>query len=319
MDVEHILSVIVPMYNGGKTIARCLECILNQSLKNIQIIVVDDASDDDGVKIVKEYIEKKSNIKLISHDARMGPGGARNTGLKYACTEYVAFLDCDDWIDLCAYQLIIEDMEKNKTDIGLCGIKTERELVEQSQIRYSYKRHNILNADTALHLHAREFQSDSSISSLLGNKIFRRTKGFAECQFVNECCFEDDIFVFETLLASSYVSVIPDVYHYYYQRSSSITHNFGKRHIESLVSAFSYLKNRLEERNLFLKYENLFYLLFKRAIAFMLNSLKNSFSNEDTQRRYLFYLYDKLKASFSMKKIVNYIDIEQIRNLFPYK
>lgn len=90
------VSVIVPVYNGEKYIGHCLEKLLRQSLKDLEIICVNDGSTDKTLKIVQEYSERDSRIKLIDK-INQGPGPARNAGLKLASGEFVAFMDADDF------------------------------------------------------------------------------------------------------------------------------------------------------------------------------------------------------------------------------
>lgn len=89
------VSVIIPMYNKGKFIERCLNSVFNQTFKDYEIIVIDDASKDKSVEIVKKY----SNVKLLSQEQNKGPGPTRNKGAKQSIGEYIVFLDADDeWL-----------------------------------------------------------------------------------------------------------------------------------------------------------------------------------------------------------------------------
>ena len=94
------VSVIVPMHNGERFISRCIESILNQSYKKIELIIVDDNSTDASYKIIEKYINTYPCIKYLRNDTCRGPAISRNLGLKHASSDYVLFLDCDDWLDL---------------------------------------------------------------------------------------------------------------------------------------------------------------------------------------------------------------------------
>ena len=98
MDKKYILTVIIPVYNNDKYIKRCLNSVINQSIKNIKIIIVDDGSTDTSYNIIKSYAEEYDNIEYFT-TKRQGPGVARNIGITNCVTEYVTFLDSDDWID----------------------------------------------------------------------------------------------------------------------------------------------------------------------------------------------------------------------------
>jgi len=98
-----LLSVIVPFYNVEKYFSKCLETLVNQTLKDIEIILIDDCSTDGSAEIAQEYAKRDIRIKILNHEKNKGQGEARNTGLKTAKGKYVAFLDSDDYLatDIC--------------------------------------------------------------------------------------------------------------------------------------------------------------------------------------------------------------------------
>lgn len=97
--VENRVSVIIPVYNAEKYITQALDSVLKQTYKDIEIILVDDQSEDNSAKIIKEYLEKNTNIIYYLQSVNQGAGVARNKALELATGQYVAFLDSDDiWI-----------------------------------------------------------------------------------------------------------------------------------------------------------------------------------------------------------------------------
>ena len=97
------LSVVVPVYNGAAFITRCLDCLINQSLEEMQIYLVDDGSTDKTIQIASHYESGTANLTILRHQQNRGTGAARNTGLAAVNSAFVAFLDADDWIDTNAY------------------------------------------------------------------------------------------------------------------------------------------------------------------------------------------------------------------------
>ena len=93
------VSVIVPIYNVEKQLAKCLDSLLNQTLKDIQIILVNDGSEDSSAEIAKKYVVKDPDRVLYFEKANGGLSDARNYGLKYATGEYISFVDSDDFMD----------------------------------------------------------------------------------------------------------------------------------------------------------------------------------------------------------------------------
>lgn len=95
---QAIISVVVSAYNAQSTIGRTIESIQSQSLKDWEMIVVNDCSTDNTVNIVKEYSNKDTRIRLISHDVNKGAGLARRTGISHIKGEFMTFLDSDDYL-----------------------------------------------------------------------------------------------------------------------------------------------------------------------------------------------------------------------------
>ena len=116
------ISVIIPVYNVEKYIVKCLDSLVNQTLENIEIIVVNDGSKDNSQTIIDKYVKKypkkiKSYIKENG-----GQGSARNLGLEYAKGEYISFVDSDDWLDLNALEEMYNLAKKDNSDIVICDM-----------------------------------------------------------------------------------------------------------------------------------------------------------------------------------------------------
>ena len=116
------VSIIVPVYNVEKYLDRCMESLLNQTLKDIEIILVDDGSPDNCPQMCDEYAKKDSRVKVV-HKANAGLGYARTSGLEVATGEYVAFVDSDDYVDLDAYQTMYNEAVRENADYVCCGYK----------------------------------------------------------------------------------------------------------------------------------------------------------------------------------------------------
>lgn len=118
------LSIIVPVYNCEKYINRCVDSILNQELKNIQLILIDDGSKDSSGDICDKYATIDSRV-LVVHNQNQGVSMARNCGLSIASGEYIGFVDADDWIDGEMYSTLIGIAKDNDADIVMCDALTE--------------------------------------------------------------------------------------------------------------------------------------------------------------------------------------------------
>ena len=116
------VSVILPIYNVSKYLEKCLYSIANQTLKDIEIILVNDCSPDQkDEQICRTFAEKDERFVYISHDNNLGAGGARNTGIKAASSKYIAFVDPDDYIEVGMLNDAYEAAIANKSDIVAFG------------------------------------------------------------------------------------------------------------------------------------------------------------------------------------------------------
>ena len=146
------LSVVVPVYNGEHYVSRCIDSLQNQSLKEIQIIVVDDGSTDQTAEVVRQYMKHTTNVQLVQRSKNEGTGSARNLGIEHAMGEYIAFLDVDDWMDMNGYLEMTTALDTSASDIGICNICTEYGDYLQSEIRYQYRHSNTITGSFALRL-----------------------------------------------------------------------------------------------------------------------------------------------------------------------
>lgn len=115
-----MISVIVPIYNVEKYLPQCVESLMNQTLKDIEIILVDDGSPDCCPVICDEYAEKDKRIKVI-HQKNAGVSAARNEGLKNAQGAFIGFVDPDDWVAPEIYQSLLDAINETKADLAICG------------------------------------------------------------------------------------------------------------------------------------------------------------------------------------------------------
>ena len=114
-----MISVIVPIYNVEKYLARCVDSIVNQTYKNLEIILVDDGSPDRCPQMCDDYADKDSRNKVI-HKKNGGLSDARNAGMAVATGEYISFIDSDDWIETSMFELLLNNIFQYDCEIS-CG------------------------------------------------------------------------------------------------------------------------------------------------------------------------------------------------------
>jgi glycosyltransferase involved in cell wall biosynthesis len=189
--MEVLISVIVPVYNVEKYLKRCIDSIINQTYKNLEIILIDDGSSDSSGEICDEYAILDLRIHVI-HQKNKGLSAARNAGIELATGEWIAFLDSDDWIDSEMYEILLDNGIKNNADISTCQ---SRNVNAKGELLSSKTPNMIENQIT-------EMSADDIISGLytltkvrfeVWNKLWKRSL-IGETRFIDGQVSEDVYF-----------------------------------------------------------------------------------------------------------------------------
>jgi len=115
-----LVSIIIPVYNSEKTLARCIESIINQKYQNTEIIIVNDGSTDNSMDICRKYAKQDSRIVLVDKD-NSGVSDTRNVGISNASGEYLQFVDSDDWIPKNSTKSLVEKIQKTQCDMVIAN------------------------------------------------------------------------------------------------------------------------------------------------------------------------------------------------------
>ncbi|HEX0776706.1 TPA: glycosyltransferase family 2 protein [Streptococcus pneumoniae] len=140
------VSVIIPVYNVEKYLRRCLDSVVNQTYKDIEVILVNDGSPDNSKEICEEYVAKYSNIQLINQK-NAGLGAARNTGLQYIIGNAVTFVDSDDWLELDAIEYYVASMKKSDADIVVTQMIRKKEYFSNEGTNGTTIKEEVLNQE----------------------------------------------------------------------------------------------------------------------------------------------------------------------------
>ncbi|MDD6285954.1 MAG: glycosyltransferase [Methanobacteriaceae archaeon] len=248
---EYKVSVIVPVYNDELYLSNCLESLINQSLKDIEIICINDGSSDNSLSILEDYSDKDDRISYYSQ-ANKGPGAARNKGIEKAKGDYIAFVDADDWLDLNALEKLYNQSIKNDSDMVLFNAiehfpnkNNERiypvsddEDIDYSDFSFNYKynkklvMNSYLIVCTKLHKH----------SFIVENNLKFTDKGY----------FEDVFFHIKSMIVAQRISYLPECL-YHYRREYNKSRQVHSRNTEAsfmIFNLFDEIANLLEEQNI---------------------------------------------------------------------
>lgn len=225
------VSIIVPIYNTEKYLNDALDSLVNQTLKDIEIICINDGSTDKSLSILESYAQKDERIKIISQP-NLGQSAARNAGLKIATGEYIGFLDSDDWMDETAIEKLYTNAQH--ADISICSITTHLNKIKNAKDPYlsteifpkSFEQKSF-NAEDCKNFLFR-------ISVTPWNKIYKRE--FLKennITFKEGINFEDNIFFLETFTAANSIrlTTVPLVN---YRIDSTTSYSHGKNDFKKL-------------------------------------------------------------------------------------
>lgn len=225
---EALVSVIVPIYKVEKELDRCVQSILNQTYKNLEIILVDDGSPDSCPTMCDEYAKKDKRIVVI-HKENGGLSDARNAGLDIARGEYLAFIDSDDWVAVNFIEHLVINLETTKSDISICGYTLVN---EEGKLRHysTEKEIEVFEHNEALH----ELFAQQKFGCMICLKLYRHDL-FETVRFPKDRLYED-IAVSLPLFDKSKKCVLSNSeLYYYFQRDSSIVNSkFSSKKLDML-------------------------------------------------------------------------------------
>ncbi len=251
------LSVIIPVYNCEKYLHKCLDSLINQTLKDIEIICVNDGSTDNSAEIIKTY----SNVKLINKE-NGGQSSARNKGLEIAQGEYIGFVDSDDWIDLNYFETLYNTAKKYNADIAMSDF-----------IRTGPNKNKIrLNISSEQLYYSTEDKikiSNALKEGCIWNKIYKK-EILNNIRFNEGMYFEDGPFTIRTLHASNKLVTVPNVFYYYFQNPCSTVKTMNKQKYLDKQKSKREILDFFKQHNINIK-DRTYWANLKKYILFGIN------------------------------------------------
>ena len=292
------VSVIIPVYNVENYIDKCLNSLVNQTLDDIEIIVVNDGSPDNSQKIIDKYVKKypkkvKSFIKKNG-----GQGSARNYGLKYATGEYIAYVDSDDWVELDMFEKMYDKAKESNSDIVICG-------------------NNVISMDDKiLKSESSIIYNDIDLEIMLGkmavwNKIYKKSI-LKNIKFREKVWYEDIDFTVKLLLNSKNISFVDEpLYNYLLRPGSTMNNSNVSRNLE-LIEAFDEILNYFKSNNIYEQNQDklefiAIYHMYIVAITRVINAKAKSKNKKLIINKFIDYININFK-NFKKNKYINNLD-----------
>lgn len=283
--MDSLISIIVPVYNTENYLEKCLYSLVNQTYKNIEIIIIDDGSPDNSMNIIQKFVLADNRVKVISQK-NQGLSGARNTGMNNANGDYIMFIDSDDWIEIDTCEKAINASEKYNADVvfwpyikEFSDLQKDNYLFDKTEIIWSEKNINQLSR-RMVGLVGDELANPQSIDNLVTawGKLYKKSVigdvRFTDTKIIGT---EDALFNIEVFLGINSAVYIPDLLsHYRKDNESSLTHNYKKKLVSRWKEMYSRIKFLLDRNDMSREY----YDALKNRICFGLIGLGISLAED---------------------------------------
>lgn len=284
------ISVIVAVYNTEKYLDRCIESLLNQTYKNMELVIVEDCSTDSSRKLLKKYKGNK-NIKVFYNRENRGLSYSRNYGLKKSTGDFIGYIDSDDYVEPDYYEKLMSSIKDNKSDIAICDIKLVDEQTNKIQRCKCY---------------ANDFDVYSVVNNGFAasacNKLFKR-KNIEKYPFAEGKVNEDIAVVIPTVIQAKKISYA-DTCYFYVQRGGSIQNS---KFSDKRFDIFDGVKTTLERIKNEQDYE--FYknaIIYNQLILLLMFAIPKE---RNFIKRYKFLKkFNELSKDYKITKNTNYLE-----------
>ena len=315
------VSIILPIYNMEQYIERCLNTLINQTYKNIEIVLINDGSLDSSLKICNLY--KKNDKRIIVVDKENGGvSSARNTGLKTATGDYIMFVDPDDWIDINTVELCVNKFNEI-TDLDVVVFPYIKEFgVSSVKVTFFDNEKLLIGKELEEEIYYRFFglkdelmitpEKNDQISPPWGKLIKKEIINNLEFVDINDIGAEDtwfNIHLFSNVRKVYYTNSV--FYHYNKENSLSITKSYNEKLLDRRKKLYKSLKNYVKENEL----SNYYYLLIKNRITFEIFVISLNIVNSNLS---FFNKYKKIKTILKDELYINTFKNLRI-NVFDFK
>lgn len=229
-----MISVIVPIYKVERYLRECLDSVVNQSYRDLEILLIDDGSPDGCGAICDEYAARDGRIRVI-HQKNGGAANAKNTGLRAATGEYLAFLDGDDYLETDAYERMLKELTAAGADVVQCSFRDVFVNSSRDRVMVPERREYTTIA------YLRRFTTDWTCA-LMTDKLFRRSL-FDGVFFEEGHKIDDEYFTYQGIMNTSKIVRLPEVVYNYRKRASAVMQSSDTQQ-QIVLDKLDYLQKR---------------------------------------------------------------------------
>ena len=270
------VSVVVPIYNAGKKLEKCIKSILNQTFTNFELILVNDGSTDNSINICKKYELKDNRVRVIDKKNE-GSIATRNRGVMEASGDYIMFVDADDYIATTAIEKLYIDAKDKDLDIIVCNtykVLGDRAIIKQINNSHYFKNDKIYEGNDIKDKLAEAYLHGHPFPASIHSKLYKRELLLSSGKYLDRIKFlgDDMYYNLEMFLKAQKVKVIREPLYYY--RTGGFTSRYMPHHFYDIVNGYEIQKEVIEEYYIDTKVER-----YKGISIMLLNSLRTSLYN----------------------------------------
>ena len=283
------ISVIVPIYNVEQYLDKCVESLVNQTYKNLEIILVDDGTKDKSGEMADLWSIKDERIKVI-HKENGGLSDARNAGMKIATGEYITFVDSDDWINYKMYAILINNLEKYNADISVCAVKKvyKEDVVNEKQV-VNKEEICVLTSEEALE----NLLDEGILKQTVWNKLYKR-EVIDGIYFEFGKIHEDEFWTYQIFGKCEKIVYTVEQLYYYLQRSGSIMDKpFSMSRLDALEARnnrLNYIKQKFPKLEIKAKKSLFFSCLYQYQLMLKCEKIVEQRKYEQVIKKYIEYV-----------------------------
>lgn len=288
------ISIIVPVYNAEAYIERCIYYLILQTIKEIEIILVNDGSTDNTMTIIRKIAKKDGRIKILEQDNKL-QGAARNKGLSIATGEYIGFCDADDYIDFEYYEKLYNAAKKYDADIALA------ENVRVSKTKYK-PRLNITKEEVLVDIIEKFNACNQKKNECPTNKIYRSSYLKKNNILFPEGVYcEDKLFSVKSVYYSNKIVTVPDIHYYYWENpNSTVNSRKTNKHIQDRCIAKKAVLDFVKEKKIPVK--NWYFKAEKKRIGFYHFPMIVIQESTESEKWFLFGIFCVYEKKFLKQK-----------------
>lgn len=242
------VSVVVPAFNVEKYIGKCIESLLNQTLSEIEIIVVNDNSTDSTLQILTEFAKKDSRVKILDNKVNIGVSAARNLGIKSAKGEYIGFVDSDDWVAVDYYEKLYNAAKRFNSDVAATNFVRCGKFNKSKRLNYS-REELFLDADSKIR------KAFIPKFNYVWNKIYKRDALLdLNIYFPEGKIFEDIAWLVKIIYNLNGFVTVPDTWYFYRRSNGSIVTKRSSSVANDNISAYKEMFDFMRMHNITMHY-----------------------------------------------------------------